>query len=51
MFKVNNIKNERHRFGVFIVNFEHITTFLVFLLWTFNKYLLAGYFLILAGCF
>ena len=41
MFKVNNKKHQY--FGVFIVNFGHISDLLVFLLLTLNKQILAGY--------
>ena len=41
MFKVNN--KDRHRSGIFPVNFEHISNpFLVFLLLTLNRYTFAG---------
>ena len=47
MFKDNKIPEQCHwrwrRFGVFIVNFKHISYIvLVFLLLTLNMYLLAG---------
>ena len=46
MFEVNNKDTRRHwrRFGVFIDNFEYIShLFLMFLLLTLNKWMLAGY--------
>ena len=43
MFKVNNKDTRRTPIGIFIVNFEHISDFvLVFLLLTLDKQMLAG---------